>query len=491
MGARVQSFTEKALLNRWALDFFCPTTFQPIRLQSINNSVSDSFFQAKIDPFSSPEKQRGTFSTVRFGITTTLRVAYVGLTVLSISWLGAFYNGLMTGVSLGKYAFTTQNRDENFETFSKYGHAFLRDLFCAVIGSTFLLVTFGALLQTRESFSRSEKIQYSLFATIAATAEVAFLILLQTPYGAAQCLTRTEERCGMYLSFSLRNKLGIVGEDGGLLPFSKGDQFYKDTGKNYQSTDHFTHLIEMIVLAEFKLVELVSKVNENVSNAQKIPFSYPFNGAQIAKRIHEISSPSSSQNSLAVQSPLPDFERQLLAMGQKIDILFNLYVTVQDLSINYSWAGEFLRTLCQMSTKRIPIKKPSSLFKDADYGELFRVFSTSGVANDLSDQDYIYWGTGAIQGISSRTKCPQNNTYLELKHNIGILKYLNPEKISYIEICNVLGINKDISWQVYKSLQRKYLLATHPDKHRGKEQEAEAYFKVIKEAFDKWESKKS
>ena len=79
---RIQSFTEKALLNRWVLNVFSPMDHEPMPLKSIDASVFKSVFHAQTNPFNNRGKNRTIFfKGAHLLVTTPIRVAFIGLTV--------------------------------------------------------------------------------------------------------------------------------------------------------------------------------------------------------------------------------------------------------------------------------------------------------------------------------------------------------------------------------------------------------------------------
>lgn len=216
-------------------------------------------------------------------------------------------------------------------------------------------------------------ISSSLFSLTGIIAGSAFLILTQPPYGASKFHAREEERCGLYFSFALRNQLGIVNQQERLLPFSGNDQFAYIEEKYYRFNHKFIHIIEMIVNAEDDLIRLVAMANRHLCNNQ-IPFKHLFNTFEVLNHINRespLASFPSESTGMAALTPLGRIKKELLAIGRRIDTLLELHVTLQDLSVNYSWIDKIVLAFGRMSIEDIKFEKKKTFLSYRQYKSFY------------------------------------------------------------------------------------------------------------------------
>lgn len=499
---RVQSFTEKALLNRWALNFFSPMTQDPVPLESISGSVFESVIHTKTNPFNNREKnQTFFFKGTHLLVTTPIRVAYVGLTALYVSRLGALYNGVMVGISCVKYRVSSKTNDQTAELIKKYAAACFQDLFCSILGAfcakiifesavhlTYLAGLTPSLGSSLIPTSRSGLIKATLRPFFAIALGIAPFIFIQTPLMASQCLAREEERCGMYISFTLRNKLGIVNQEGGLLQFSSKDCFTHKVNGTLYYNDNLTKLEEVLSGAEGELIRLAADVNRLLTT--KLPFTYPLQAGQIASHARAELSKAQPQyleqsgNELVVSSPLQKLEESVVLIGRKIDILLNLYVRVQDLSVNYSLPTMILLRLFGLEVKPVKTQKPKSLLDEQEYQNLFTAY-TSSEALACPPDKMINWKDEILLATPLGEPPSEENLYETFKYSVKQLKIDHPDQVSYNAIAKLLGLEKGMEYFQFRKIEKKYMIALHPDKQPLEEQPlTQVLFRIARQVLE-------
>ncbi len=476
----VQSFTKMAVLNRWALDFFSPTSYDKVFLVSVNGSAYESFVNTTKDPFKNYKKpENPLYKGARLLLTTPIRVAYLAMTVLYISPLGVVCNGVRATSFLGKYSFTKNNND--LTKAIPFAHACFHDFSCALIGGfAVLLAAFGAVKVFNSTIGYFDTLA---MATIVVCG-VAMLIFLQTPYGAANFLANEKERCGLYLSFTLRNELGIVGKDGGLLPFSINDRF---AVCGSIPNENLRKIGEMTAVAEENLIQFVHEAN---ALGAEIDYVYPFDGETIANQLRYNDRSQSGDGitmGLSPKNPLKALEHKIRSMGHKIVILRNLYETLFDLSVNYSLPVVLLAELWQKRLPEYNIRIPNSFIPKELYQWLFR--RVAGVAPP-SPGTFDLWTKITIESLNpNENACPDSGSLFEkFKYDVQTNKWKSENGETPETISNLLGLRKDMPLLEIRKQKRKYRLALHPDKNKDSPDSTEL-FQLAFQCFEQWEKK--
>lgn len=506
---KAQSFTEMAIHHRWALDCFTPYPYKATKLESRDNSAYESFINARVNVFSSPLKSPNLLGQkTHLVLTTPLRVAYVALTVLYISRIGVLYHSGMLGISLLNFSF--RKSDDRLETVKQHWYALIQDVFYACLGGLCVKFIAEGVLNLTHILGISPKmdrppaptgwllVSSSLFSLTGIIAGSACLILTQTPRGASKFHAREEERCGLYFSFTLRNQLGIVNQQGGLLPFSGNDQFAHKEGNAYRFNHKFIHIIEMIVNAEDDLIRLVAIANRYLGDNQ-IPFKHPFNAFEVLNHINGVnplaSFPSESTGMIAL-TPLDRIKKDLLAIGRRIDTLLELYVTLQDLSVNYSWIGKIVLACGRMSVQDVEIKKKKTFLSYDQYDSFYKShFLSSDFESSLprDAREPIKIDPKLNEHLEDMLDYDADNPFESLKYHIFQAISEGKTEITVEEFGRFLGLDSDSSYNAFRKAFRKTSTALHPDKHSGKGEEevkqATILFNMLMEFYERWGKK--
>lgn len=496
-----RSFTEYFIQHRWALDVFSPYPYEPTKLESKENSVYLSFADANINPFSScPKPQNELYNKIRLVLTTPLRVSYIALSVLYISRIGVLFHGGMFAISLLRFSIARVNTAEIEEKVKQHGFALVQDLFFATFGALTVKLIAESIFNLTYIAGVSPKmgraplpqgwrlLASTLFSTSALVGSAALLILTQTPYGAAQFHARPEERCGLYLSFLLRNQLGIVDQKGGLLPFSKKDVFLDEKQKHFNNK--FLALLEMTCNAELELIELVAEANRNLER-DKILFEHPFNPKKVVSQIdqHLNVAPTGDTHSLTEAQPLVGIRSEILIIGKKIDVLLDLITSVKEFSFNFSWIGQIGLALGNREVKNLTIKREASMLTPESYQTYFRAASQTLPREGSETVNLKDLKVFANPKFSSRPQ--ESKTFDCLHYDLYTHISQNKDEISLEAFGEIVGLTSTSKYSDFKRSHKKYALALHPDKQKEtqKKKLAEALFKIYGEFHKSWEKR--
>ncbi len=482
MTTRLSSFTEYALLNRWALDLFSPSDFQKRGIDVLGRSVSQTLVESKVNPYSNLQNSSYLYYANKYFITAPIKAAYVALVTLTLSRVGVVVNGALTTLSYLRYQYNPS--DTNWEKTKDYAFAFFADLTSAIIGtlltktvveSTFYTLHFARIGTWMGPCKLPMKISvlYGVFTLSAALLGIAGLNALQNSSIAPQFFARPQDRVGMYLSLALRQKLGLVDGNGGLLPFSKDDRFeYTETaekGCKFQGSN-FRNLATFIFNAEWELLETVKECNQILPPEKKIRFQYPFDGESLARSL-DTSPSSSSATTLVKREEIP--LHKLRCLGRKIKVLKELFDTAQKLTLNDSIPVMFLKAVIKVNYNRFIFKELPSFIEEKDYKEYFNLkpepqrpnqeYKTKG---QKSSTNGFPWDLYAIDAINPKLqKRPATDIADQFSYDIGVYKWRskNPEEVKPLR--ELFGLEEKASYADYKATKRKYQLAIHPDKN--------------------------
>jgi hypothetical protein len=504
MSNRVASFTEYALLNRWALDCLSPSDFQKRRIASTGESVLEILKDAKVNPYSNLKNSSCLYYASKFFITTPLKIAYIAVVTFTLSRLGIVMNGFFTVYSYCRYKITAyQNTDEVWEKTKGYAFAFFADLSSAAVGafltkivveSTFYTLHFcriGSWMGVCQ-LSVNMTVPYLIISVAAAVLGCAGLIALQSPSVAPQFFAMPQDRVGMYLSMILRKGLGIVSEKGGLLPFSAKDQLeYNEDSSHYsfQGVNYET-LTTLIFNAEWELLETVQKCKQYLP----IPYQYPFNGEAVARMIEgkskTVFSKSSGNNVMieAGTSSLYLLSAQLKDLAKKIKILKEIFKTSQELTVNDSVPVGLIKAVLKIMSSEIQFNEPRSFISENEYKNYYNLKSSadnSPPRSQSSDQNAlqkIKWETFNIQMIDPQSVSRPTGIVNEFRYDIAVSKWKIATNKSVMPLREFFGLQEGCSYSDYKIQKRRYWLKIHPDKNSS--HDAAELFKGLREIVE-------
>jgi hypothetical protein len=391
---RITSFTEKALLNNFVLDLLYPPNCEKKKITQIGNSVIETLKEINCD-----HVKKGFLHWGTKPLRCIARGAFVGIVAVTVSPLGIFYYGTLTGVHLANYSFRkyiqgANTQHEKWEKISQYASAFFSDLFYFSAETYYISsIYFGFYFYLLPRFSLSDNsiilsklgINSPIKALVKKVIKLAIGFLglaylgdFMSSGGFSETLSRllgdSKSKTGMYLALKIRNQFGIVNQDGDLLQFSSEDAL--EDALEYKKRKILSNqlylferpvnnkLIELILAAELALIDRVRKANQWLveKNLAPIAFTYPFNGKSIAKTIEQ---------AVQIQPNLIDSQfhqliNNLRKMDDKIHAFRNLYVSSQQLVMKGSVMKELLLP------KDIPfIIPPPSYIRESSYKQYF------------------------------------------------------------------------------------------------------------------------
>jgi hypothetical protein len=511
MSNRVVSFTEYALLNRWALDCLSPSDFQKRRIASTGESVLEILKDAKVNPYSNLKNSSCLYYASKFFITTPLKIAYIAVVTFTLSRLGIVMNGFFTVYSYCRYKITAyQKTNEVWEKTKGYAFAFFADLSSAAVGafltkivveSTFYTLHFcriGSWMGVCE-LSVNMTAPYLIISVAAAVLGCAGLIALQSPSVAPQFFAMPQDRVGMYLSMILRKGLGIVSEKGGLLPFSANDQlqyskdssYYRFEGANYDT------LITLIFNAEWEVLETVQKCNQYLPN--KIPYQYPFNGEAVAHMIEGKSetlfskSPGNNVMIEAGTASLYLLSAQLKGLAKKIKVLKEIFKTSQKLTVNDSIPVWLIKAALRVRWSAIQFNESSSFINERAYKDYYKL--KPGVPGNNSPpgpqssaqkaSQKIKWETYNITAIEPNSASRPTGIVDKFRYDIGVSKWNIEKDRSVMPLRAFFDLEEGCSYSDYKKQRHVYWLKIHPDKNSS--QDAAELFKGLSEIVEELE----
>ena len=507
MTGRISSFTEYALLNRWALDYLCPSAFQSRRVDAVGESALRSLQEAKVNPYSNLKNSSCLYYANKFFITTPLKIAYIAAITFTVSRLGVVVNGVLTVYSYLRYKISApHNTHEAWEKTKGYAFACFADLSSAVAGAILTkAIVEGAFYSMHFCHIGSwmGKCQFPikdnalpLIVSVAAVVlGCAGLITLQNPYVAPQFFARPQDRVGMYLSMTLRKELGLVDEKGRLLPFSKEDRleyqeirrnggnYFEFSGTNYQT------LMELIVNAEWELLETVQKCNQYLPN--KLEFQYPFNGETVARIIEEhlkIPAPRSGERGLMAETssaPLYPLIAQLRNLGTKIKVLNEIFLTAQKLTVEDSIPIIFIKAVLRAGQTRVNFEKRKSFIREDSYSSYYHLGKAgpkekSTARNDSKGIKWVTFNIPSIDPASARR--PTMDLVDNFRYEVGIRKWESQNDQPIAPLRQIFGLNANSSYSDYKKQKRLYVLSIHPDRNTGVD--ATELFKCLSLIFE-------
>jgi|GEM_PF-1726858 len=513
---RIPSFTEYALLNRFALDILFPPDFQKLPLSYKGDSALEAIETAKVNPYSNLRNTSYWHAADRFYLLAPLRFIYNACVILTISRLGMIYNGAMTLCHYLRYRCSrgVSQIDKAWEKTKTYAYAFFADTACAILGGFVIkgvvqctvctLNDLGVIsLLGQSSITLSfYPLLFNVLVAAGAVLGVIGLSLLQSPSVAPDFFVPSDHRVGMYLSLFFRKKLGLISDSGGLLPFSQRDQLVCSaegtfSGRNYET------LTKQAVEAEVQLIEAVQKCNQLLPNGKKIEFQYPFNGDAIAKalehQVFHVKSVSSS-HTLGNLDPLLLKADQMRSLQAKIRNARKAWETAQKITFSDSYLLILLKLYTKNDVKRLILPDVPSLLYKADYMQYFACAtffsepprpSTHKMPKEAHNTTpfFGYWYNIGLNGIDpNETKRP-TATFEAFHYDLAVNKWNAHNNIETFKTHReLLGMDDNTSFLDFKQTKKSYLLALHPDRNKTRKPLATELTKYLNEILDHIES---
>lgn len=453
----IKSFTELALLNKYALGALCPSNCELKMIDQEGDSILDTIDKARIDVFDNPLKTsllHKALKPIRFVARGVYTIAVCAL----ISPLGVAFNGARTSFYLSKWAFAkiTSDHGTQFEAMAKTkkvaAYLFL-DLCCAVYG----------LLITGMGYLAITDIWYSAFGA-------GIITWMTEPYAPdsffAKLLASEEEATGMYIAMALRNQLGLCGKDGNLLRYGKDDAILsKQIFNQYRfEGPGLVKIGTLLFNAEMQLLDDVKKANAFLSQkGTPITFSYPFNGSHVAEKIKDSPTHKHLHDKLELQQ-------------KKIDLLKEIWLQALSISSDSSPLTSTIGLLFGHSPIRIEVEKPKSFVHENYYKNWFDLPFSHPSSNKSED----LFKSMELEGWDPETTNKDDaNAYTRFNRKIreNIWKANNGQEIDSFH--SIIDLEDNYSVAERNKKYRQISLAVHPDKNPNRSDEAEMLFKAL------------
>ncbi len=492
---RIPSFTEYGLLNRWALDLFSPADFQKLPISSSEDTALAVLRQTTRNIYSNSKNGSYWYGADKFYLLTPLKVIYIGCVTLTLSRIGVVVNSCLTIYSYINYKLAKpSNVEQAWEKTQNCAYALFADLTCAagsvltkvIVENTLYALHFARLssLMGKCHLSLKDSIASVVVSVVAVVFSSMCLIALQHPQIAPQFFTKQQDRVGMYLSLSLRKNLGLVSENGGLLPFSEKDRLeYRESDNRFEGSNYQT-LYSQLVNAEVELIETVQKCNRLLPPHKKIQFQYPFNGEILARSLEASSKQVSNTQGAVVQhdpNSLTQFIHKLRSLQLKIDFSTEIFKNAQRLTAEDSLPIKVIKMAFRVSYIEINFRKRDSYLSSEDYRECFN--SCSGNNNSprsVSTESNELWKSLELTSLDPNSiPRPSGDLFNQFKYDICVNKWLCDQGETPKSFRELLGLVKNTPHQQYVRIKRKYQLAIHPDKNKENTEVATKVFQCL------------
>jgi hypothetical protein len=509
---RVNSLTERALLNSTVLDWINPSNCEKLRIQSVGDSALETLVESRRNPYTNELKNNNWHWGTK-PVKCVARVLYTALVTCTLAPLGTVGYGTITLVSLGQYRWAVykgENGAAEWEKTKQYAKAFFTDFTSTVLGAVctgMLAGSFVYLLTPSMMASLfAESIANGVCSVLGGAGMVAGVFYIFGGFyhesAIPQFIAYEDERVGMYLALSLRNNLGLVNENGGLLKFSSKDKLeytriqagYNQTSYRFQGAVN-EQLSLLAMNAEMELLDKVREANHYLtSNGKKgLAFAYPFKGdvvaAHLEKTFPESKKPTEESASaiVAFDRGIPRFDRlikELKTLEYKVKTLRVLHRSSKQLTLEDSFWLSFVKGMARTSSPTITIPAMKSYISEVYYRQTFEEPITVAATNEMGKAL-----TGlSLPGIDEAQPLPQGATAYEVfKHRVCISKGCVEDGQTAKPALWLLGLNDDCTFDEYKKAMRACNLAVHPDKNPLREAEAQKLFQflaVVKEILD-------
>lgn len=502
---RISSFSEIALLNNTVLDLLCPPECEKKKIKQ-HDSILETLIRSKENLFSNPSGNTLAHRSLK-PLRCVLRVFYTALVTATVSPLGVACRTVQTAAHLGKYSIARYKGDEaqkniEWEKVKRYAWAAFTDLSVALCGATAIfagaMAVVSPLVALAPHVTVADSICFLVFGGLMGGISTHVLGGFYPTSILPQLIADNEERVGMYIALELRNKLGIVGEDGKLLKFSKADHLEWNRIRMKFEGDNINNLGLLVMRAELELVDHVRAANQwlQKNNQPLIKFSYPFKGTDVADAIQKALKESSvsaeqagkNEKSVGKESDKKDakaesIRQNLILMDRKISILKGIFETSRDLGANGSLGFQILRALAKQPHKEFTFQPlPETFILREYYSDYFNapfMFDPINVPEELAS---LYEKTPSLIPLDPDTPDLEENAslYEVFKQRIRKEKWkFENQEPTEIQLYELIGLKKDYNYDDCKKAINRHNLALHPDKNREKGEEANELFLVL------------
>lgn len=508
------SFSERVFLNNTFLNVFCPPNCEDNRITQVTNSIIVTLLYSPTDLFANAQKGYLHWTTKPFR--AAFRAAAIGLVTLTVSPLGSLYFGSLTLKNYWNYTkekeFTYERNVKWVET-ERIGRAFLTDLICSTVGAVSFYVGrlltlsiidiskglyFNTPVRMRNSilFSKLDKISTGALLVLFGAASIGGLLGAYYPsYTLSRMLKQMykDQETPLFLALEVRNQLGIVDQQSGLLKFSEADRLEYGTDYMHGVTTPsfrgpaYRAQISLIVHAEMEMLDLAVAANALLKKRKLPPLkaSYPFNGKTIAKTLQDAFKTKKQDQSIVIYDENNSFAstqkliQDLKKLEFKINILKELFHSCLHLAVKEPLLLELVSVFGGPSRREVDIPKLKCFLEKKSYLDYFRTAIPMGADNPEQNQSAdIYKEIEPLAPSAAQPNAEDlyQNFLYRLRVNKGNLN--RQEDLTYSDK-GLLGLEEDCSFADKKITYRKYLMALHPDKNPNRFQQANALFGIF------------
>jgi|GEM_PF-2653874 len=484
----ITSFSEKILLNSTFLDLICPTNCEKKKVQQTGNSIFETLRYLPKAQFEQEVKPETSFRLITKPVKMVGRVTIIAIVTLTASPLGCLcYGALAAGhlihYSVGKYIQGKTLQERKWELITQYASATRKDLTCLLTGlvaGTILAV--GAFFFFLGSYVLIV-VPLSAFKFVGAGGCLAFSALYFYWSGSfggfdpsthiARLVGDSDTKAALLLALEVRSKFGLVGEDAGLLNFSKADKMTAPYIKAQKSVDT---LFELNEDADFDLIDLVKNTNKLLkqNSVPEIGFSYPFDANKIAIDLEKNIGKLPKQQFLEI---IQDFKN----MDCKIKSLKGL----SDKCFLISSYGSLIYTLENLNMNHVKTYTPELNYKYRFYG--FNNNNNYSIPNVFNLNNF-YDSLEAIQSRQAKlSDVIPTGVKDAFSYRLSVNKWKSEKGLTPMETYELLGLKKNFSEDEMKKAFQIHQRALHPDKNKNSEDTTELfkYFGIIKEEVEK------
>jgi len=511
---RVTSFTEYTLLHRWALDLLSPSDFQKLPIPYTGDSALQALKSSPKNPHSNLRNESWWHLADQYYLLTPLQAIYVAAVTLTVSRVGALYHGVMTSFYYLKYRVSDDR--ETIKKTQEHAYATFVDGLSAGLGAVLTKIAVESIFQALHYAGMSSLLGpcYStgiarlvnLTYWVAGVAlSIAGLASVQSARIAPEFFVLQDHKVGLYLSLFFRKKLGLVGSDGGLLPFSAKDKL------EYHGDGHFTGknhdiLWNQIPNAEFDLIQAVQDCNKLLPKQHLIPFRYPLDGDAIAQKLEELfytKEEAKASMALASNDPILSKAAQIRALQLKIQYSKEIWETAREFTYNDGILSGAMKIYFKLPRQYLEKENRVSSIPRRDYQEYFTTFdakfrrpspdssnasSGAGFGESRGANAEYNWSSVGIKSTNPNMPRPEQGIYAQFAYDLGVNKWnADNNNNDYKTFRELLGLACDATYEEYKKIKKQYLLACHPDKNGGTEEagEIQKCLNAIIEKLDK------
>jgi len=526
---RVPSLTEYTLLHRWALDLLSPSDFQKLPIPNAGDSVLETIQNSTKNTHSNLKNTSWLHSADKYYLLTPLQAIYAAAVTLIISRVGVVYHTVMTSFYYLKCRVSNDSEtiENSWKKVKEHACAIVVDGLCAVIGalsakfavdycmsSLYFTLRFSHETGSHETGVDQLK-KLAMFSAMTALL-MGGLASLQSARVAPEffAFLLPDHKVGMYLSLFFRKKLGLVGPDGGLLPFSAKDKLeYQESKQGISFSCHNTQTLHtQIYNAELELIEAVQASNKLLPEESHISFQYPLDGDAIARKLEELYAKKEANARMAL---MPDDKRPILlkvdeirALQLRIKYSKEIYDTARELTYNDGYIMQPLKRRGRHPVKSLNLKPMVSSIPEREYRDYFASFnpppsrskssragfdsaprghannahannarfnpsssrsnpsSSSGFGQSSGASAEFSWHSVKIDPIDPNTPRPRGGIDAQFSYDVAVNKWkAENNRTNFKTPRELLGLTPDATYNSYKQAKRRYALACHPDKH--------------------------